>query len=111
VTDRSVTRLGSKHKIRDYLIANPHAKAFPKNSPAVFKLYCSPGQVRPIAHENVLENVLEIERFLMSLWHSDDASALISTEHLIAYADQLRIYQPGDAGFALSTHVDRGSVK
>ena len=96
-----------KAEIRDYLITNPQTKAFPKDNPAVFELYWSPGQVKARAHPNVLE----AQKFLMSFWHSNDPGALISTELPAAYADRLRIRQPGDAGFALGAHVDGGSVE
>lgn len=35
----------------------------------------------------------------------------MSTAHPVAYADRLRIRQPGDAGFALGPHVDGGSCE
>lgn len=93
--------------IRDYLIANPTTKAFPKENPAVFELYWSPGQIKARAHPNVLE----AQKFLMSFWHSNDDEALINTDIPVAYADRLRIRQPGDARFALGAHVDGGSVE
>ncbi len=99
--------LGWKEEIRAYIRANPQTKAFPKDKPAVYELYWSPGQVKARAHRNVLE----AQRFLMSFWHANDPHALISTEHPVAYADRLRIRQPGDAGFALGAHVDGGSVE
>jgi len=101
------TALQWKAEIRDYLIANPHTKAFPPDNPAVFELYWSPGQIKARAHPNLLE----VQRFLMSFWHSNDKDALISTEYPVSYADRLRIRQPGDAGFALGAHVDGGSVE
>jgi Protein of unknown function (DUF1479) len=36
---------------------------------------------------------------------------MISTANPLAYADRVRIRQPGDAGFALGPHVDGGSVE
>lgn len=48
---------------------------------------------------------------MMSFWQSKDPAAPISTNHPVAYADRLRIRQPGDAGFALGPHVDGGSVE
>lgn len=36
---------------------------------------------------------------------------MISTINPLAYADRVRIRQPGDAGFALGPHVDGGSVE
>ena len=47
----------------------------------------------------------------MSHWHSKDKAAFISTSHPTAYADRLRIRQPGDAGFALGPHIDGGSCE
>lgn len=48
---------------------------------------------------------------LMETWHSVDPKAMISPSHPVAYADRVRIRQPGDAGFALGPHVDGGSVE
>ena len=47
----------------------------------------------------------------MSLWHSNDPKAMISTDHPLSYADRVRIRQPGDTGFALGPHVDGGSLE
>jgi hypothetical protein len=99
--------LGWKEEIRAYIRANPSTKAFPKDNPAVYELYWSPGQVKARAHPNVLE----AQRFLMSFWHSKDADAAISTEYPVSYADRVRIRPPGDSGFALGPHVDGGSVE
>lgn len=99
--------LGWKEEIREYIKVNPQTKAFPKDNPAVYELYWSPGQIKARAHPNVLAT----QSFLMSFWHSNDPNALISTEHPVSYADRLRIRQPGDAGFALGAHVDGGSVE
>jgi hypothetical protein len=97
-----------KSEIGDYIVANPQTKAFPKDNPAVFELYWSPGQVKARAHENVLAT----QKFLMSFWHKEvDPEALISTEHPVSYADRVRIRQPGDSGFALGPHVDGGSAE
>ena len=106
VVDQNVA-LGWKEEIKRYIRANPQTKAFPKDNPAVYELYWSPGQIKARAHPNVLST----QSFLMSFWHSKDSSALISTEHPVSYADRLRIRQPGDAGFALGAHVDGGSVE
>ena len=101
------TALGWKEEIREYIRHNPQTKAFPKDNPAVYELYWSPGQIKARAHPNVLAT----QSFLMSFWHSKDPHALISTEHPVSYADRLRIRQPSDAGFALGAHVDGGSVE
>jgi hypothetical protein len=47
----------------------------------------------------------------MNLWHSKDPDTLIATSQPLAYADRVRIRQPGDAGFALGPHVDGGGVE
>ena len=99
--------LGWKEEIKEYIRANPQTKAFPQEKPAVYELYWSPGQIKARVHENVLET----QRFLMSFWHSSNPDAAIWTEKPVAYADRLRIRQPGDAGFALGAHVDGGSVE
>lgn len=80
---------------------------FPSDNPAVYELYWSPSQVLARAHPNLLRT----QAFLMSHWHSADKSAQISTSHPVAYADRLRIRQPGDAGFALGPHIDGGSCE
>lgn len=96
-----------KREIQEYIKRNPSTKAFPKDRPAVYELYWSPGQIKARAHPNVLET----QKFLMSFWNKRDRDALISTEIPVAYADRLRIRQPGDIGFALGPHVDGGSVE
>ena len=55
--------------------------------------------------------MLKAQSFLMSHWHSANKSALVSNLHPVAYADRIRIRQPGDAGFALGPHVDGGSCE
>jgi len=99
--------LAWKKEIKEYIKKNPQTKAFPKDKPAVYELYWSPGQVKARADPNILE----VQKFMMSFWHSKHPAAPISTGHPVAYADRLRIRQPGDAGFALGPHVDGGSVE
>jgi len=94
--------LSWKKEIQEHIRANPHTKAFPKDNPAVYELYWSPGQIKARANANVVET----QRFLMSFWHSNSQNAPISTEHPVAYADRLRIRTPGDAGFALGACFD-----
>ncbi|KAI9806571.1 MAG: hypothetical protein M1833_003758 [Piccolia ochrophora] len=103
-----------KEDVREYIKANPQTKdvtneeeAFPKHDPQVFELYWSKPQTQARAHPNVLRT----QRALMSLWHSADSTAPISTNHPVTYADRLRIRNPGDAAFALGPHVDAGSVE
>ncbi|KAI4166084.1 MAG: hypothetical protein LQ342_000515 [Letrouitia transgressa] len=97
-----------KELILRYIRSNSSTKGFPSGNPAVYELYWSPSQVLARAHPNVLE----AQRFLMSHWHrGGNDNALISTALPVAYADRLRIRQPGDAGFALGPHVDSGSCE
>ncbi|KAI9714558.1 MAG: hypothetical protein M1812_006363 [Candelaria pacifica] len=102
-----ITALQYKEDVQAYVKDNPHTKAFPPNDPQVFELYWSPSQIRARAHPNLIT----AQRFLMNFWHSKDPDALISSSHPTAYADRLRIRQPGDMGFALGPHVDGGSVE
>ena len=96
-----------KELAKRYIKNNPSTKGFPADKSAVYELYWSPSQILARAHPNLLK----IQRFLMSHWHSVNKSALISTSHPVSYADRLRIRQPGDSGFALGPHVDGGSCE
>ncbi|MCJ1437370.1 hypothetical protein MMC27_006757 [Xylographa pallens] len=111
---------GYKTLVEEYIKTNPWTKgmlaliflpvcntSFPSTNPAVFELYWSPSQIRARAHPNLIA----AQRFLMKLWHSDDLEALISTSQPLAYADRVRIRQPGDSGFALGPHIDGGSLE
>ncbi|KAJ5495331.1 hypothetical protein N7539_000447 [Penicillium diatomitis] len=93
--------LDYKERIREYIAANrENIKAFPADSPAVYELYWSSGQVEARAHPNMLNT----QRFLQRLWHSSDPDSKLSTYHPLTYADRLRIRNPGDAKFALGPH-------
>ncbi|KAL9043675.1 MAG: hypothetical protein Q9214_003144 [Letrouitia sp. 1 TL-2023] len=97
-----------KELLQRYIRSNSSTKGFPSDNPTVYELYWSPAQVLARAHPNVLKAQI----FLMSHWHrGGNDSALISTTLPVAYADRLRIRQPGDAGFALGPHVDSGSCE
>ena len=89
--------------------ANPiiSLPGFPTSDPTVYELYWSPSQILARAHPNIIRT----QAFLMSHWHAKDKQALISTSHPTAYADRLRIRQPGDSGFALGPHIDSGSCE
>jgi hypothetical protein len=100
--------LAWKHEIRDYIAKNgDKTKAFPKDKPAVYELYWSPGQIKARAYPNLLET----QKFLMSFWYSQDKNARIRTDIPVSYADRLRMRMPGDSGFALAAHVDGGSAE
>lgn len=103
--------LDLKSDLQTYIADNPSTRAFPPAAPQVFELYWSPSQMRARTHPNVLKT----QRFLMQHWHVADkvvgAAAAVSTAHPMAYADRLRIRQPGDTQFALGPHVDGGSCE
>ena len=112
-----------KYETEEYIQNNPWTKGefhliegkcdsdlyrgFPPERPTVYELYFSPAQVKARAHPNLLT----AQRYLMSLWHSKDPNAMISTSTALSYADRLRIRQPGDVGFTLGPHVDGGSLE
>ncbi|KAI1089284.1 DUF1479-domain-containing protein [Rostrohypoxylon terebratum] len=96
-----------KDDIEEYVRLNPHTNAFPKDNPQVYELYWSAPQLRARSHPNMLR----AQTALMKLWHMSDPNSPISTSQPLAYADRLRIRQPGDATFALGPHVDGGSVE
>lgn len=97
-----------KQKAQEYIEANKSkVRAFPPDSPAVYELYWSPSQTLARGHPNMLKT----QSFLTTLWHSSDPKSEISTTYPLAYADRLRIRQPGDAKFALGPHTDGGSLE
>ncbi|KAK7968675.1 hypothetical protein PG988_007748 [Apiospora saccharicola] len=98
-----------KSEIEEYVRQNPSTRAFPPEDPQVYELYWSSPQVKVRAHPNFLK----AQTLLMQhLWHtSSSPDARISTSQTLAYADRLRIRQPGDARFALGPHIDGGSVE
>jgi hypothetical protein len=88
-------------------LSNSARKAFPQNDPQVYELYWSAPQLKARAHPNLLK----AQTSLMNLWHLSDPQSRISLSQPLAYADRLRIRQPGDAKFALGPHIDGGSVE
>ncbi|KAH9219054.1 hypothetical protein DL95DRAFT_487364 [Leptodontidium sp. 2 PMI_412] len=98
---------GYKAQVEEYVKLNPSTKAFPSDNPQIFELYWSSPQMKARLHPNVILT----QTSLMNLWHSNDQDALISTSLPLAYADRIRIRQPGDNQFALGPHVDGGSVE
>lgn len=98
--------LQMKEDLRAYLRNNPQTKAFPESNPQVFELYWSPAQIKARGHPNLLA----AQQWLLSFWHSTNPDAPVSSQP-IAYADRLRMRQPGDAQFALGPHVDGGSCE
>ncbi|KAE9984944.1 hypothetical protein BLS_000523 [Venturia inaequalis] len=99
--------LAYKESLRSYIAANKErTKAFPAHDPQVYELYWSEAQLKARSHPNLLET----QRFLMEFWRVGRESA-ISTQHPVAYADRLRMRQPGDAAFSLGPHIDGGSCE
>lgn len=100
--------LDLKAQTQRLIAANPgKIRAFPPDNPAVYELYWSPAQVAARSDPNVLA----VQHFLGSLWHSSDPSSLFAPQTPLTYADRLRIRQPGDSGFALGPHIDGGSLE
>ncbi|KAK6070682.1 hypothetical protein SCUP515_08291 [Seiridium cupressi] len=96
-----------KNEIETYVKQNPSTRAFPQNNPQVYELYWSAPQLKARSHPNLLRT----QAALMNLWHLSDPESAISLSQPLAYADRLRIRQPGDAKFALGPHIDGGSVE
>ncbi|KAH6653340.1 hypothetical protein BKA67DRAFT_520038 [Truncatella angustata] len=98
---------GYKSEIEDYIKQNPSTRAFPQDNPQVWELYWSAPQLKARSHPNLLK----AQKALMSFWHLSNPESPISLTQPLAYADRLRIRQPGDAKFALGPHIDGGSVE
>ncbi|KAI0205905.1 DUF1479 domain protein [Astrocystis sublimbata] len=96
-----------KGDIDEYVKQNPSTKAFPQTNPQVFELYWSSPQIRARAHPNLLA----VQSKLMNIWQLSSPEVPISLSQTLAYADRLRIRQPGDSQFALGPHIDGGGVE
>ncbi|KAI1204816.1 DUF1479-domain-containing protein [Annulohypoxylon truncatum] len=96
-----------KEETQEYLRHNPPTKGFPAHDPQLYEMFWSPGQVRARADSRLLE----VQRFVMNIWHSNNESALVSSNHPVTYADRIRIRRPGDTSLASGPHVDNGSVE
>lgn len=81
--------------------------AFLAHDPQVFELYWSAPQLKARAHPRLLRVQ---QRLMASLWHASTPDAAVSLANPLAYADRVRIWQPGDA-FALGPHMNGGSVE
>ncbi|OTB05674.1 hypothetical protein M426DRAFT_319660 [Hypoxylon sp. CI-4A] len=99
--------LSWKEETQEYLMHNPPTKGIPSHDPQLHEMFWSPGQVRARADSRLLE----VQRFVMRVWHSEDEYALVSSNHPVAYADRIRIRRPGDITLASGPHVDNGSVE
>ncbi|KAI2622514.1 DUF1479-domain-containing protein [Hypoxylon sp. NC1633] len=99
--------LSWKEETLDYLRQNPPPKGIPSHKPQLCELFWSPGQVRARADSRLLE----VQRFVMDVWHPSDDHALVSNRHPVAYADRIRIRKPGDTSLAAGPHLDGGSVE
>ncbi|KAI1378800.1 DUF1479-domain-containing protein [Hypoxylon crocopeplum] len=99
--------LSWKDETQEYVRHNPPTKGFPSHDPQLYELFWSPGQVRARADSRLLE----VQRFVMDVWHSSNENALVSSKHPVAYADRIRIRRPGDTSLAAGPHLDGGSVE
>ncbi|KAI0142649.1 hypothetical protein GGR57DRAFT_508727 [Xylariaceae sp. FL1272] len=96
-----------KEDLEEYVRKNPSTRAFPQDNPQVYELYWSSSQIRARAHPNLLK----VQGKLMNIWHQSNPNSAIALSQNLAYADRVRIRQPGDAKFALGPHIDGGSVE
>lgn len=99
--------LSWKEETQEYLLHNPHTRGIPQRDPQLYEMFWSPGQVRARADSRLLE----VQRFVMNIWHSDNEDALVSSNHPVAYADRIRMRKPGDASLGSGPHIDNGSVE
>lgn len=99
--------LSWKEETQEYLRHNPPTKGIPARDPQLYELFWGPGQVRARADSRVLE----VQRFVMNMWHSNSEAALVSSNHPVAYADRMRMRRPGDTSLGSAPHVDNGSVE
>ncbi|KAI1649980.1 DUF1479-domain-containing protein [Daldinia loculata] len=96
-----------KEETQEYQRHNPPIKGIPRHDPQLYELFWSPGQVRARADSRLLE----VQRFIMRVWHSNNEEALVSSNHAVAYADRIRMRKPGDTFLASGPHIDNGSVE
>ncbi|XXH05490.1 hypothetical protein Hte_011920 [Hypoxylon texense] len=96
-----------KEETEEYLRHNPHTKGIPARDPQLYELFWGPGQVKARADSRVLE----VQRFVMNMWHSNNETALVSSNHPVTYADRMRIRRPGDTSLGSGPHIDNGSVE
>ncbi|KAI0380194.1 DUF1479-domain-containing protein [Hypomontagnella monticulosa] len=99
--------LSWKEETQEYLRHNPPVKGIPAHDPQLYELFWSPGQVRARADSRLLE----VQRFVMNIWHPGNESALVSSNHPVAYADRIRVRRPGDTSLSSTPHIDNGSVE
>ncbi|GAA5863597.1 hypothetical protein JCM3774_006543 [Rhodotorula dairenensis] len=97
-----------KQQIRDYIAKNRSlARGFPEDDPQVWELYNSVAQTQARTHPGLLGT----QKWLLSLFHTSDATSPVSVSTPISYYDRLRMRHPGDAVFALGAHIDGGSLE
>ncbi|PPQ71598.1 hypothetical protein CVT24_006458 [Panaeolus cyanescens] len=100
--------LAWKQSIVDYAANNKDlVKGFPSDNIQVYEIYNSVSQIKARTHPNIVDT----QRFLLSLWNTSDPTSEISLQTPISYFDRLRIRLPGDAKFTLGPHIDGGSVE
>ncbi|KAF9031696.1 DUF1479-domain-containing protein [Hymenopellis radicata] len=85
----------------------PRIKGYPENDVQFFDLYNTKAQMAARTHPAILET----QRALLSLWHSEVSPANVSLTTPISYFDRLRIRNPGDMQFNLGPHLDGGSLE
>lgn len=95
-----------KEDVKSYIARNPQTKGFPSDKKVVYELYWSKAQVKARSNANVRKTQL----FMNQMWHAD-ATARVSLNQNVMYADRMRIREPGDNLFSLGPHADSGSLE
>lgn len=79
---------------------------FPENDPQAWELYYTRAQVSARSHPHWTTASVALNQ----LWHATP-EAKVDLTQTVAYCDRLRVRKPGDTSFALSGHIDGGSVE
>jgi Protein of unknown function (DUF1479) len=91
--------LGQKVNAQDHYFGNL------KNSrPQVYGIYWSRPQIQARQHQNMAH----VQNFLNGLWNDNGQ---FEKGKFLTYADRIRMREPQDTTFGLSTHLDSGSVE
>ncbi|KAK4149114.1 hypothetical protein C8A00DRAFT_19161 [Chaetomidium leptoderma] len=104
------TALAWSKETEGYLEQNSQTGSTPTTHAQTQDVYWSPAQVKARAHPSVLE----AQKFVMSIWHSKDPNARVTTDFPVAYADRMRVPKKGGGSSSKGppyAHVDGGSVE
>ncbi|WVW84370.1 hypothetical protein I302_106404 [Kwoniella bestiolae CBS 10118] len=92
---------------REYLEGNPHS-GFPTDAKkkVVYETYWSPSQIKARTDPNMLRT----QAFMNQMFKAAPGQK-VDLSIPLAYCDRIQIRPPGDKHFALTPHVDAGSVE